>query len=41
MSNNENECKENEHVLYIVSESAQQTVYRCAKCGKLVVEKND
>ena len=35
------ECKENEHVLYLVSESASQFVYRCSKCGKTVIVKRD
>lgn len=41
MSNNEKECKENEHVLVLVSENDKQTVYRCSKCGKLIVVKDD
>ena len=38
---NENECRENGHVLYLVSESDTQYVYRCQRCGKLIVEKRD
>lgn len=39
--NEEKECKENEHVLYLISESDTQYVYRCHRCGKLIVVKRD
>lgn len=35
------ECKENEHVWVLVSENKDQTTYRCSKCGKCIVIKND
>lgn len=41
MASNEKECKDNEHVLVMVSENDKQIVYRCSKCGKLIVEKKD
>lgn len=41
MANNEKECKENEHVLVLASEDDKKIVYKCAKCGKLIIEKKD
>lgn len=35
------ECKDDEHVLYLVSENASQYVYRCSKCGKTIVVNRD
>lgn len=35
------ECKENEHILVMVSEDDKKNIYRCSKCGKSIVVKRD
>ena len=35
------ERKNNDHSLVLVEENDKQTVYKCSKCGKLIVVKKD